>query len=128
LNIIHVSVLKLVGITEVFSELVINFFAIVSTLIEEHIILIENIYNMDEIDMPIYYFIDSNRIYSQQKLNQLCCCQFSSLSKVSSITTMIEYIYANRLSIPPMRIFKGKGLMTSWISSNDWQYIYNIKG
>jgi len=61
-------------IKEVSSDAVVNFFAIFSTLIKEHEISIENVYNMDETGMPAYYFIDSDRIYSGRKSNQLCCC------------------------------------------------------
>lgn len=45
--------------------------------------------------------------------------------------TAIECICADGSSIPPMIIFKGKSLMTSWIppsSPKGWHYTYNIKG
>jgi len=45
--------------------------------------------------------------------------------------TVIECICANGSSIPPMIIFKGNSLMTSWIpqtAPTDWYYTYNTKG
>ena len=61
-------------IREVSSNVVVNFFAIFSTLIKEHKISIENVYNMDETGMLIYYFIASDRIYGGRDSNQLCYC------------------------------------------------------
>jgi DDE superfamily endonuclease/Tc5 transposase DNA-binding domain len=121
-------------IKDVSSEAILNFFAIFSALLEEHQIPHENVYNMDETGIPLCYFINK-RICDWRKSNQLCCCRFHPSLEAQpgrqEWVTVIECICANGSSIPPMIIFKGKSLMTSWIpqtAPNDWYYAYNTKG
>ena len=84
-------------IREVSSNVVVNFFAIFSTLIKEHKISIENVYNMDETGMLIYYFIASDRIYGGRDSNQLCYCWFSPSLKVLNASRMTGMDYYARM-------------------------------
>lgn len=87
-NAIPANAIESAGIKEISSKVVVNFFAVFSTLI----------YKRDETSTLTYYFIDSDRIYSQRKSNHLCCCRFSSLTKVSSTTEISGLLLSNVFS------------------------------
>jgi len=57
-----------VRIKDVLSEAILNLFAVFSTLLKEHQVPLENVYNMDETGIPPCYFINE-RICSWRKSN-----------------------------------------------------------
>lgn len=114
-------------VTEASSEVITRWLDAVKNLSEEHAILPENVYNMDESGFAIGSMQAGCVVVDMTLGGTKCQAQPGRQEWV----TALECICGNGTSIPPLLIFKGENLSTSWIPAElakDWYFSCSNKG
>ena len=86
----------------------------------------ENIYNMDESGFSIGT-MESTRII----IDSILCTKYQTHPGRQEWVSMVECVCANGTILPPLRIFKGKNVLQSWIPNtvlDKWFFSANTKG
>jgi frataxin-like iron-binding protein CyaY len=115
-----------VRIKDVTKDALMNWFNDIRRVFEENNIDITNVYNMDESGFSIGT-INATHIIINKQLRMKYQAQPGRQEWVS----VIECICADGTAIPPLVIFRGENLSSSWIPahiSGDWRFSCNSRG
>ena len=107
-------------------EAIDNWFAAFVETIEEHNIMTENIYNMDETGFSIRT-LQSAHVIIDKRMRK----SFQAHPGRQEWVTSIECICADGTITSPFIIFKGEHISSAWIPKNaphDWKFSCNSKG
>ena len=108
-------------IKDITKDIVIAWFKKLEETIEDHQITMENIYNMDETSINKFCVANvgfaigisqSSFVVVDSRLRR----KYQAEPGRQEWVTVVECICADRGLIPPLVIFKGENLLTSWIS------------
>jgi hypothetical protein len=85
-------------------------FDVFVAVIEKYQLTMENIYNVDETGYALG-MIEATQIIIDTNIRS----QYQTTPGRQEWVSVMEYICANRIIIPPLVIFKGENLTTTWI-------------